>query len=88
VLAGSDVDEALQRYRRRHRRFMAGHHLMMSDFASGRPMNPIERTLHKAAVHDPATARFVHELGSRAKPLDHVLRPGRLARAAMVAVSR
>src|SRR6202040_3517167 len=49
LLAGTDVDAGLERYRRRHRRFLRGHHLMMSDYASGRRMNPMERMIHRAA---------------------------------------
>jgi 2-polyprenyl-6-methoxyphenol hydroxylase-like FAD-dependent oxidoreductase len=86
ITAGVDVDPALERYRRRHRRFMAGHHLMMSDFAKGRPLNPLERMIHKAATRDPATARFSHDFGSRERPLDQVMRPSRIARAAVMAL--
>jgi len=35
---GADVGRALARYARRHRSFLLGHHLLMSDFATGRPL--------------------------------------------------
>jgi flavin-dependent dehydrogenase len=88
LTAHGDVDAALERYRRAHRRFMAGHHLMMCDYAGGRPMNAIERTLHRTAVRDPETARLLHEIGSREQPLDKIMRPRRLARTAMMAAVR
>jgi flavin-dependent dehydrogenase len=81
LTAGTDVDAGLERYRRRHRRFLAGHHLMMSDFATGREMNPVERRLFRAATRDAQTARLVHAVGSRARPLDQIMRPRAMARA-------
>ncbi|HEV7749969.1 MAG TPA: NAD(P)/FAD-dependent oxidoreductase [Baekduia sp.] len=86
LTAGTDPDPALERYRRRHRRQLALHHLQMSDFAGGRDLNPFERGLHRAATRDPRTATMMAELASRAEPLDRVMRPGRLARAALAAV--
>ncbi|MCW3024344.1 MAG: NAD(P)/FAD-dependent oxidoreductase, partial [Conexibacter sp.] len=71
---------------RRHRRHLALHHLQMSDFAGGRDLNPVERGLHRAATRDPRTATMMAELASRAEPLERVMRPGRLARAALAAV--
>jgi flavin-dependent dehydrogenase len=88
LLAGTDVDEGLERYRRRHRRFLRGHHLMMSDYASGRRMNPMERMIHRAAVRDPETARLSHEIGARERPITQIMRPSRLARAAVMAARR
>jgi 2-polyprenyl-6-methoxyphenol hydroxylase-like FAD-dependent oxidoreductase len=86
LTAGTDVDDGLARYRRRHRRFMAGHHMMMSDFASGRPMNAFERTLFRAAARDRRTAALVHQVGARVEPLDRLMRPARVARALAVGV--
>jgi 2-polyprenyl-6-methoxyphenol hydroxylase-like FAD-dependent oxidoreductase len=88
LLAGTDVDEGLERYRRRHRRFLLGHHLMMSDYASGRRMNPLERMIHRAAVRDPETARLTHEIGARERPITQIMRPSRVARAAVMAATR
>jgi hypothetical protein len=61
---------------------------MMSDYASGRRMNPVERMIHRAAVRDPQTARLTHEIGARERPITHVMRPSRMARAAVMAVRR
>jgi menaquinone-9 beta-reductase len=85
LTAGTDPDPALERYRRRHRRELALHHLQMSDFASGRPLNLLERTMHRAAARDPQTAALMAELAARAEPLDRVMRPGRIVRAARIA---
>jgi flavin-dependent dehydrogenase len=87
LLAGGDVDAALERYRRRHVRFMALHHWTMSDYATGRPFNMMDKIIHKGAVRDARTARLVHRMGSREEPLDHVLRPRSIARAALAAVA-
>jgi flavin-dependent dehydrogenase len=88
LLAGTDVDEGLERYRRRHRRILLGHHLMMCDYASGRRMNPLERMIHRAAIRDPETARLSHEIGSRERPITQIMRPSRVARAAVMAAMR
>jgi 2-polyprenyl-6-methoxyphenol hydroxylase-like FAD-dependent oxidoreductase len=87
ITAGADVDPALERYRRTHRRQLAGHHMMMSEFAAGRDLNPVERTLHRVAARDPQTARMMAELAARGEPLDRVMRPRRLARVARLAVT-
>jgi 2-polyprenyl-6-methoxyphenol hydroxylase-like FAD-dependent oxidoreductase len=87
ITAGVDVDPALERYHRVHRRQLALHHLQMSDFAGGRDLNPFERTLHRVAARDPETARMMSELAARGEPLDRVMRPRRLARVARLAVT-
>jgi 2-polyprenyl-6-methoxyphenol hydroxylase-like FAD-dependent oxidoreductase len=88
ITAGADPDPALERYRRRHRRQLALHHMQMSDFAGGRDLNPLERAMHRAAARDPQTARMMAQLAARAEPLDQVMRPRRMARMAMMAVTR
>jgi 2-polyprenyl-6-methoxyphenol hydroxylase-like FAD-dependent oxidoreductase len=88
VTAGVDPDPALERYRRTHRRQLALHHLQMSDFAGGRELNAFERALHRAAARDDRTAAMMAELAARGAPLDRIMRPRRMARVAMVAVTR
>jgi menaquinone-9 beta-reductase len=89
LTAGADPDPALERYRRRHRRELALHHLQMSDFASGREMNVLERAMHRAATRDPQTAAMMADVAARAEPLDRIMKPRRMARAmAMAAVAR
>jgi 2-polyprenyl-6-methoxyphenol hydroxylase-like FAD-dependent oxidoreductase len=89
LTAGTDPDPALERYRRRHRRELLAHHLQMADFATGRPLNLVERSLHRAATRDPKTAQVMASIAARSEPLDRVMRPGRVARAlAVAAVTR
>jgi flavin-dependent dehydrogenase len=84
LTAGTDVDPALERYRKRHRRMLAGHHMMMCDFAAGRSLNPREKALFRGAARDPRTAELVYEVGGRMRPIDQVMRPGRVVRALAV----
>jgi 2-polyprenyl-6-methoxyphenol hydroxylase-like FAD-dependent oxidoreductase len=88
LTAGTDPDPALERYRRVHRRQLALHHLQMSDFAGGRELNRFERAMHRAATRDPQTATMMAEVAARAEPLDQIMRPRRMARAAVMAVAR
>jgi 2-polyprenyl-6-methoxyphenol hydroxylase-like FAD-dependent oxidoreductase len=62
-------DEPLQggldRYRRRHRRELRGHAFLVNDYATGRPISWVERTLFSAAARDPKVATAFDELGTR-----------------------
>lgn len=86
LTAGTDPDVALERYRRRHRRQLALHHLQMSDFATGRDLNAVERVMHRAATRDPRTARVMADVAARSGPLERVMPARAIARAARVAV--
>jgi 2-polyprenyl-6-methoxyphenol hydroxylase-like FAD-dependent oxidoreductase len=88
LTANADPDPALERYRRKHRRGLALHHLQTSDFASGREMNVLERAMHRAATRDPQTAAMMAEVAARAEPLDRIMKPRRMARAMAMAVTR
>jgi 2-polyprenyl-6-methoxyphenol hydroxylase-like FAD-dependent oxidoreductase len=88
LTAGTDPDPALDRYRRRHRRQLALHHLQMADYAHGRDLNVFERALHRGAARDPQTAAMMAEVASRAEPLDRIFTPRRVARAMAMAVAR
>src|SRR3954453_9615736 len=88
ITAGVDPDPALERYRRTHRRQLALHHLQMSDFANGRDLNAMERVLYRAAARDPKPAGMMAQVAARGEPLDRVMRPGRMARAAVMSVAR
>lgn len=85
IAAGSDPDAALGVYRRRQRRLLLGHHLMMCDYASGRRLNPIERLMMATATHHAPTAQMFAEIGSRERPLQQIMTPPRLARMAVAA---
>jgi flavin-dependent dehydrogenase len=59
------LEAGLKRYRRLHRRKLAGHTFMVNDYATGRPMNPGERTLFAAAARDPKVATNFDRFGTR-----------------------
>jgi 2-polyprenyl-6-methoxyphenol hydroxylase-like FAD-dependent oxidoreductase len=88
LTAGADPDPALERYRRKHRRGLALHHMQTSDFARGREMNVMERAMHRAATRDPRTAAMMADVAARAEPLDRIMKPRRMARAMAMAVTR
>jgi flavin-dependent dehydrogenase len=79
---GGDLDAALERYRRVHRRRLLPHYLMISDMASGRPINPIERRLYRAAARDRVVRRAFEQVGSRRRSPARILDPRVLARLA------
>lgn len=81
---GHGVDEALRHYARKHRRALTGHHFMMNDFATGRAMNPIERTIFAAAARDNQMACHLHDFGTRQIGPARFLSPRALARAGWV----
>jgi pimeloyl-ACP methyl ester carboxylesterase len=70
ALGGSDadVDAALARYGARHRRELLGHYLLMSDYATGRRLNGIEKVIFSGGARDQATADRFLAFGSRAIP--------------------
>ena len=58
----------------------------MSDFATGRDLNPLERVMHRAATRDPQTARVMADVAARSGPLEQIMPARAIARAARVAV--
>ena len=82
ALGGSDaqLDAALDRYRRVHRRRLLAHYLMIADLASGRPINPIERRLYRAAARDATVREAFERVGSRRMAPSSMLRADLLAR--------
>jgi 2-polyprenyl-6-methoxyphenol hydroxylase-like FAD-dependent oxidoreductase len=77
---GGDLDSALERYRRVHRRRLLPHYLMICDIASGRPINAIERRLYRAAAREPVVRRAFEQVGSRRRSPARILDPRVLAR--------
>jgi len=65
LATGRDLTPALARYRRRHRAELAGHHLMIASYATGRALLPHERLFLSAAARDPVTARRLAAFGER-----------------------
>lgn len=86
LASGGDVDRALARYGRRHRSFLLAHHLMMSDFSTGRPLNPLEKLVFSTAPHHPPTARMLSDMGGRGMPLHRAMTPARVGRTAGAAL--
>lgn len=74
------LDAALERYRKAHRKRLLPHYMMITDIASGRPINPIERRLYRAAARDPAVASAFERIGSRSLPPSSMLKPDLIAR--------
>ena len=81
LLGDGDLDRALERYRKKHRAKLGGHHSLISDFATGRPYNAIERLMFSAAVRDERTARHFHAFGSRLIGVRQFLAPRAVGRA-------
>jgi 2-polyprenyl-6-methoxyphenol hydroxylase-like FAD-dependent oxidoreductase len=88
LAGGGDLDAALKRYKRVHRRRLLPHYLMISEIASGRPINPIERRLYSVAARDPIVQRAFEEVGSRRRSPARMLDPRVLARLARRASER
>lgn len=80
LVSGGDLGAALERYRRVHFRRLAPHHAMIADTASGRPANPFERLLYRAAARDEDVAREFAKVGSRRESPATVFRPRTLAK--------
>jgi flavin-dependent dehydrogenase len=81
ALTGSgDLDEALRAYRRRHRRQLAAHHALTSEYSSGRRFNPGERIWFRAAARDRFVARRMQLYGERWITPRQLLSPRTLAR--------
>ncbi|MEA2225005.1 MAG: hypothetical protein QOE67_287 [Solirubrobacteraceae bacterium] len=76
------LDAALKRYRRAHRRRLLGHFMMICDLASGRPINPVERRLYRAAARDRVVRGAFERVGSRRRSPASMLDPRVLARVA------
>lgn len=77
-----ELDAALDRYRRVHRRRLLPHYLMISDIASGRPITPVERRMYSAAARDGVVRRAFERIGSRRASPATMLSPAVLARIA------
>jgi 2-polyprenyl-6-methoxyphenol hydroxylase-like FAD-dependent oxidoreductase len=80
ALANGDVDAALERYRREHRRRLGMHHFLISDLATARPANPFERALYRASARDKTVLRTFESVGSRRSSPGAMFKPSVLAR--------
>ena len=75
LLAGGDLDGALERYRRAFRRRLGLEHWLIADFASGRKLRANERRLFRAAADDPVTARAFEAVATRRRSSLRLLDP-------------
>jgi 2-polyprenyl-6-methoxyphenol hydroxylase-like FAD-dependent oxidoreductase len=66
ALAGEgSLETGLRRYRRRHTRELRLHAFLIHDYANGRPLQPVERSLFAAAARDPKMAALFEQIGTR-----------------------
>jgi flavin-dependent dehydrogenase len=75
-----ELEAALERYRKLHFRRLGAHHWAIADLSSGRPANPFEKMMYRAAARDRRVAGWFGEVGGRKRPPAMMLRPDRLAR--------
>jgi 2-polyprenyl-6-methoxyphenol hydroxylase-like FAD-dependent oxidoreductase len=89
ALMGGDaeVDSALEAYARRHRKGLAAHEKLCSDYSRGRKFNPLEKMLYRAAARDRTIAERMAQMGGRWIRPQEMLTPGTLARIARVNLS-
>ena len=77
---GGNIDAALRQYRKEHRRRLAGHHLLIADYARSRRFSPLEKAYYYAAARDPELADLILEFGARRVGLSSFLSPRALGR--------
>jgi flavin-dependent dehydrogenase len=82
ALRGSEpeLDGALKRYARRHRKGLKAHERFCASYSSGRPFNPFERLLFRAAARDQVVADRMGIMGSRWITPQQMLTPATFAR--------
>ncbi len=92
ALAGSGtaqgVDQALQRYARRHGREFGAHHFLIADGATRRRLNPLEGLMFSAAAYDQRLAANLGQYGSRRISPWQFLAPTKIARSLRVQATR
>jgi flavin-dependent dehydrogenase len=81
---GGDLDSSLKLYARHHKKMLAGHKFVMTDYATGRRFNAIETLMNSAGARDPVCAAHVVAFGSRNTTLKQFLAPRAVARAIWV----
>lgn len=89
ALAGdADLDDALGSYRARHRRELAAHHLVISDYSRGRGFRTAEKMMFAAGARDAEMARRMHLFAGRVIGVHEALSPAALAKAASIVARR
>jgi flavin-dependent dehydrogenase len=87
LVGDGDLDAALDSYRKVHRRRLGLHHFLISDIASARPANPVERAMYRGAVDDDEVYRTFEAIGARRRSPAALVAPATLARLARAASS-
>jgi len=80
------LSRGLRAYRRRHRRGLLGHSLVVAGSARADKLSPVERLMFSAAVRDPVLAAGTEAFAARAIGPREYMSPRNLARAAGVRV--
>ena len=80
LLRGRDVRAAARRYSWTLRRRLGPHNMLISDYASGRPFNALERLLYPAATVDGRVAQVFGRVGGRLSSPARLLSPPMLTR--------
>jgi 2-polyprenyl-6-methoxyphenol hydroxylase-like FAD-dependent oxidoreductase len=80
LIGGGDLDAALERYRKVHRKRLGPHHIVLAELSSGRRMNAFERRMGRVAAHDPVVRKAFEAVGSRRALPASIFRPHVLAR--------
>lgn len=75
LLGEGDLDAALDRYRRLHRRRLGPHYVQLSDFSTAREMKLLERRAFRRATLDPVFAQSLVEVFARERSVFHLLHP-------------
>ena len=75
-------DAALDSYRKVHRRRLGPRHFLISDLASARPANPLEKAMYRGAASDDDVWRTFEGIGSRRRSPATLFAPGTIARMA------
>lgn len=88
LLNGGDLGGALKAYRRRHRKELLAHHLVLSEYSTGRRLLPPERLIFAAAARDPQVATRAQLVAARLLPAQQLMSPLLMARAAAAIVRR
>jgi menaquinone-9 beta-reductase len=73
---GSDLDAALDRYRRVFRRRLGLHHWAIAEASTGRPLRANERIAFRAAARDDVAARALEEVVTRRHTPLRLMAPG------------
>jgi pimeloyl-ACP methyl ester carboxylesterase/2-polyprenyl-6-methoxyphenol hydroxylase-like FAD-dependent oxidoreductase len=85
ALAAQDsVDAAVGSYRKRLRKGLVGHYLMVADYSRARQFNPGEKLFFSGAARDAKTAYKFGQLGARIAPARGFFSPLTMGRAAVV----